>query len=83
MCAVPIPYQATHEDHGTKLLVGLSRRYRRRHRLANGCMGFRVAEILEQLDLQAAIIVGDGVHNEYRLVGRFQPQWVLHLAGAL
>ena len=34
------------------------------HRLAKVCIGFGVAELLDLLDLQAAIIIGDDVRNE-------------------
>ena len=58
----------------TKLFVGLSRCYRRRHRLVILEIDFRVTEMLDRLDLQASIVVDHDVHNEHRLAGRVYPQ---------
>ena len=46
----------------TQLLVGVSR-YRWPHRLCKLQMSFGVEEILDPLDFQASILVGDDVHN--------------------
>jgi len=46
-------------------------------------MSFGVEEILDPLDLQASILVGDDVRNVYQLLSRFHSSWVLHPVGAL
>jgi hypothetical protein len=47
----------------TQLLAGMSRRHRRPNRLSQLQINIGVEEILEPLDLQASVFVGDNVYD--------------------
>ena len=61
----------------------MSRHHRRFYRPYHLQVDFGVEEILDLLDLQASVCVGDDVKNGQRLMSRFQPGCVLHLGGGL
>jgi len=62
------------DTRATQLLVvtGVSRCYCRPQRLLKLRKDLRVEEILDLLDLQASVFIGDDVCNIYRLVGCFR-----------
>ena len=72
--------QASHSATGETLLLLLCYRRNRLHKVE---VAFGVGEILDLLDLEAAVFVGNDVGDGDRFAGRLHPKYSRYLVGKL